>query len=451
MRYPVFWGIGNLLRQQQRAPDVYFPIERTEREFPGSLLLGTRLASDGFNAVIGPKELVKRLILSSSSSGIAFYKGVAEQTFRRPDFAYVGQDPETGLIYRNYSDFVQRRKIRIFRNFHSTDAYFTYGRFDFDYLTSAFPKAASRIHATGSPRTMLWGESGNTFFGPRIEAIQERYGEFCLLVSRAGRSARKSAGGVTNYVAQVAQTAETLLQRARKIRRVTGLNVVIRPHPSEDWMLWRKSVIGLEGIFVDSAFELGAWIRAAKFVVQAPISTAAFEAWMAGVPSIASEQADFHIAADGSCVEYVSHELCVASSVWEDQFLDVDSVLRQSALLRGSRRPNDIVRNRISWEGEDATKAIAKRFANLVNFERPSGIEVPFPLAVRSRIRRDHTRRMLNVERLGRRAAPPYKKWPVHLRRVVRDVSLARRVLGITSEIEAVQLLPDCFLLRRAR
>lgn len=438
------------MQQTPVARQVYFPIETTGRELAGHILLGTRLAGRGFTVTIGHRNPVARLVRAAPHSGIVYFKGNAQlQLFRRPDFAYVGQDPETGITYRRFEDHVARRS-QLFAGLADSNAYFAFGHHDHTFLTAHFPEFAHRIHLTGSPRAMLWGSFGNAFYAKDVEQIRSRYDSFCLAVSRSGRADKRDRKQHPARRRQVADTAELLLTRARTVREATGLSVVIRPHPSESWLEWKRAVQGVPGLHVESAFDLGAWIRAAKFIIQAPVSTAAFESWMAGTPSIASEVPEPHIGRDGTQAELVSHELCISSSLWNSSF-GLAEVFSRYRDMTDSARREALVRERIYRRDQDVTEEIADVIEGLTTETSHSQSQTSLGLALTERVRRHSLRRILDRERLGRRIPPPHKRWALQLDRIEAAVKLSEELLGLQSETLVAPVLPNCFQLRTAQ
>ncbi len=445
--------IGNL------APDVYFPIEITSREYAGYLLLAARLAASGLNAVIGHKSAVKSLTHSAAAPGVVFYKADAREGFAPKGFAFVGQDPETGLPYQHYADFVARRPYSMQR-LDTSAAYFCYGKDDYEYLTATNASSAQHIFPFGSPRTMLWGSHGDQFYAWRKEEIRTRYGPFVLVVSSGGRGSpvvarqlRRVSGVEQEYLRKrellARGSADTLLGRARAIRDRTGLNVVIRPHPAESWVQWRRDVQSDDGIFVDSAYELGAWIRAAEFVVQSTKSTTAFETWLADTPSIADAPPTASLGDDGSLADFVTHELCLPYPDERDVG-GIDSIRLNWANLKAEARPNELVERKLYSPPADATVEISAVIEGLVDRDRPSQVRGRAMDAITRGLRKPSWRRRRDREKLGRSEPPPFKKWTLHPADVARDLESAGKILGIDGDIRSHEILPNAFVVSRA-
>ena len=433
---------------QQTDPRVFFPVETTGRELSAHILLGTRLASRGVCAVVGHLGPVKRLVQSSPTTGIVFYKGDARlNLFGRSDFSYIGQDPETGITLKHFADHVARRP-KIFQNLDTTSAYFAFGDHDYSFLTTHFPHLQHKIHRTGTPRATLWGPLGHQFYQDDVAAIHTQYGEFCLAVSRGGRSDRHDRHQNADRRTQVEITAANLLRKAQELREATGLPVVIRPHPSESWRGWKRAVRDAAGIFVETCFDLSAWIRAAQVVVQAPTSTASFEAWLAKTPAIISEPPEPHVGKDGSRAEFVAHELCVSHSVWSPTF-DFAAMLREYEELRTSSKANSLVREKLYLAGSDVTVLMAEVIETLIDETRSSTIRAAARVSAIERFRMHSLARTLHQERLGRRMSPPHKRWALSPKRIDLLVRRAGRIIGVGDEVKASWLMPNCFVIER--
>ena len=427
-----------MVNRLQVAPDIYFPIEIGARELSGYLLLGARLADEGLNVIIGHKEPVQALIRQAERPGIIYYKGDARtEKFGRTDFAYVGQDPEMGIIYRDYAEFVAGRPFSMGR-IPTSDGYFTYGQFDYFHLRTCFESSRHMIHPTGSPRTMLWGQLGAVFFKHQVLEIAERYAPFVLVASRGGRGDRWDRLQNPERSRQVRRTADELLRRAQQVQAATGYNVVIRPHHSEDWREWKRSVTNFDGISIDSAYALSPWIRASEFVVQAPTSTTAFEAWEAGKMAIASEPPQPYIAKDGSRADFIAHLLCVSSDCFlGGSGLDLDAALKDYEGKKSLGELERMVRNRLYTPGRDATREIASVLLDMV--DAPSRYDAKPNLMSFGRewAQNPNWRQRINREELARYRPPPEKRWPLELTSIKERLSVAQEVLGIRKEILA--------------
>lgn len=455
-----------VLGSSDRAPDVYFPMEIIAREYAGHLLLAARLAGEGINVIIGHKVPVKSLIRSASEPGVIFYKSSprddsSSRPFRRSDgFAWVGQDPETGLPYRYYGDFVARRGG--LRRLDQADAYFCFGPDDYDYLTSLHPEAAGRIHPTGSPRTMLWGTAGETFYAVRIAEIRERYGRFVLMASSGGRgnpiAAKRARASRDPDIARAsrareddsARRAASLLQRARDTHSRTGLNVVIRPHPAESWVEWKRAVEGVAGVFIDSAYALGAWIRAAEFVVQTTRSTTAFEAWLADTPTIAADPPEPSLGRDGSRADLLTHELCLPYPEHGDIDISVPDIERRWAELRATHSPRILIERRLYSPPSDATAAISSIIGRLVDPGRPSGVRRTLSDRLIHGLTKRPNARRRERDALGASQPPAFKKPTLDPADVERDLAACVEILQIDCDIRAREILPNAFLVARA-
>ncbi len=435
------------------APDVYFPIEITTREYAGHILLAARLASRGMNAIIGHKTPVQGLTHAAKEPGIVFYKGAVEGGCRT-DFGYVGQDPETGLSYQDYSNFAARRYA--LSHLNTSQAYFCFGQDDYDYLSARNPHLAERIHPSGSPRTMLWGSHGAQFHAARTEEIWTRYGPFVLVVSSGSRGSpviakqlRRSSRGeqetIRKQMALARAHTSLLVERARAIRKGTGLNVVIRPHPVESWAEWRRDVENDEGLFVDSAYELGSWIRAAEFVIQSTKSTAAFETWLADTPNIADAPPTPVLRGDGSSVDFVTHELCIPFPGNRDMG-DIDLIRQNWSDLKAAGRPRKLLARKLYSPPKDATLHIADVIESLVDKARPSQVRRTAIAALRYGLMRPAGLLRRDREMLGRLKPPPFKRWTLRSHDVARDLESACSILGIDDDVHSYEIFPNTFV-----
>ena len=417
------------------SPDLYFPIEITTREYAGHVLLGTELASRGRTVVIGHKSQVKRIGRAAARCGVVFYK-----TTQIPDWAdghheVVGMDPEAGIVFRDFADFRLRQAIA--RDSRGCGQ-FCYGPDDHDLLTTEFPDLHHRIHLTGSPRVELWGTSGADFYSAASTRIQDHYGEFVLFTSSGGFAHEKdlekqrAEPGATWDAADHAHHFYLMALHAAR----SGFTVVLRPHPVDSWIAWQKTVADVPGIHIDTTYDLAAWTRVARAVVHPGTSTAAFEAVCAGIPAVSTQsKAKTNVATDLSHLAHdADHLIRLLTDAREGRLSTFPSAEARLLLERKLLHPL-----------EGATVRIADVLDTAVPFEGPSGVR--YQEHRFSGIRRRITRRRQPERTLGDHRPRPYKRDPLFLETVERDVASCLRILGRTDDVRVRELDENCFAL----
>ena len=419
------------------SPDLYFPLEITTREYAGHVLLGTEMAARGRTVVIGHKGPVTRIARAAQRRGVVFYKNsTMPPDLARTRHELVGMDPEAGIVYRDFSDFLQRRAV--VRRDSPNRAQFCFGPDDHDVLISKFPDLRHRIHLTGSPRVELWGPSGTDFYAVAMRQIRERYGDFALFTSSGGFGHEKVLGwrgADPKTTWERAEHAHHFFRMAEAAVKA-GLNVVVRPHPADSWVAWQSVVSNAPRMHIDSTFDLTAWARVAQVVVHPGKSTAAVEAVCAGTPTISTQSSLVtNVATDLSHLASDADHLAQLITEAEDGRLQTFPTPDAQMLL--SRK--------LLQPLEGATLRVADVLDSTLPCEGPTGVRFRKE-RLRGRLMRllsrQQPRRMLGDQR-----PRPFKRDPLLLESVEQDVMASLTILNRKDDLRVRQLTENCFAL----
>lgn len=459
---------GTARPRRRVAPDVYLPIEIVKREYAGHLLVAVELASRGINAIIGHKSNgVNKLAKFARHPGVMFYKSVLRNPYLDGGFLGVSQDPEAGIAWTDFTDFFQIRPD--FKDLATSEAYFCYGQDDLDGLRRLVPEAADRLVLAGSPRALLWGDAGAEFYRDQTEHIRDRYGDFVLFCSREKLAYPRTKSGtlpikqatiehfgsreaaeesVRKETAQSKQISDNFLRAADEIARSSGLNVVIRPHPGESWDHWHRATRHNPRLFVDSAFDLSPWARAARALVQNG-STAAFESWYAGTPTIAFGETADELDSGTKVTVAVPNRISlrvVGIDALKETLLDVD--VRWQQFLSATEFVE--LARKLHHPAEGPTKVIADVIEPLVDPALPSGVARPWhPGYLLLRAKMFVLARRMRQEFLGSQTPFPDKRRVITKDEIVRDVERAKAIVHVTDELSVKRLSANCFLISK--
>ncbi len=430
-----------ILSAETVAPDVYFPIEIMSREYSGHLLLATELAARGRNAVMGHKGRVVDAMQRATRGGLLFYKHTWNRAWSDDRHAFVGQDPESGISLADYADFHASGRID-FRD-SPTRGQFCFGPDDFEFLTHHSPEAADRIFPTGSPRISLWGRDGDIYYAKAASQIAARYGRFVLFASAAGGFPHENVlagAGMTTAAWKEASAGHSFFGLARRAAEKLDVPVIIRPHPAESWTAWADLIAPIRNLYLEKVFDLSAWTRNAIAVVHPGESTAALEAVVAGCPAIST----------GS---YPSDLMVPLSHVSRDPDHLIDLIRSAfSGTLPAivTSEAAVVVRRKLYHPIEGAAQRIADVLDVIAPVAGQSGLRpaTRWRSAQMSVVRSFRRTDSEDGEHLGRTMAPNYKRPPLSLARVRRDVESAAAVLG-RSAVNVNQLGENCFVLSR--
>lgn len=402
--------------------DIYLPIEITRREYSGHLLLATEMASRGYTVVIGTKRGVSELMKTAKRKGLLFYKNGRVPKMVGPHAAMVGMDPEAGISYGRFADFLEWRPS--LQNLAATTAQFAYGLDDYECLSErATPQG--RVHMTGSPRVELWGSAGDEFYRADIMRIRRRYGQFVLFASSGGFEHPNNVrrGWVSSeQVLAASNAAGRFLEFIAAAAVHLQCAIVVRPHPSDSWSEWRHRTRQLNNVFVDSSLDLSAWARSASAVVHPGTSTAAIESVVARVPAISvgtnSSSKDTNVD--------VPRTLSYQVESLSDFIPLLISALQGDLRHRLNDATEKLLHRKLMQPLEGATSRLADAIEGTVRFDARSGL---------SGTKRYYSALGLPFDRRGRpslavQKEPAFKLEVVSRRRLRDDVEGALRVLG---------------------
>lgn len=283
---------------------IFLPIEIMRREYLSKLLLSVELIKRGMPVIIGHKDSVINLALKTKEPGVLFYKAVMHgqkkgifQELKKKKFIVIAQDEEAGIIYENFKDFYKRR-ISL-KNIDQLDLFFTWGKDEYSFLINKFPKKIVKNY--GALRSCFWGELGKKFYQTNNLKIQNKIGNYILLVSNLATynsyltreqsikyRVKHRGFDLEKYKNQYAKEKKIFFQYIDLIKFITeklNKKVVIRPHPSEDIQKWKQSIKGINNVFVETENELLSWILASDFIIQNNC-TSSIEASASNVPVV---------------------------------------------------------------------------------------------------------------------------------------------------------------------
>lgn len=338
-----------------------------------------------------------------------------------------------------FADFFDIRPA--LHNLSTTAAYFCYGSDDYLFFTTKFPADAKRFHLTGAPRCALWGPDGDLFYARDVTRIRERYGSVVLFTSSGGfRHERYADESASAYLidAWSGSAARHFCAIARDVATSSPeTSVIIRPHPGDSWLQWRDLTAGLPNLYVEAAFDLSAWTRAASVVVHPGTSTAAFEAVCSGTPALSTTS---------NTVRNVASELSytapTAQAVLEYQRASVGKGLAAVP----STTAGALLKRKLHYPLEGAAQRVADVLLHTFDFAGPSGMVKP---KWRSNYLSKFNQRPQGSA-LARNTPPPFKRDPLTRARVEEDVAVAQSLLQHNTQVAIHQIEPNCFSIRGA-
>ena len=172
---------------QQRQ--IFLPLEVFTREYLGKLALSVELLRSNFEVVIGHNHTVRAIALESKKESV-YYEIKGESNLNMPHLSelkkksicLVGQDEEAGISYSNFDDF---RKFRPeVENIQKFDQFFLWGEDDLSFYRTSSNK--TNLIATGSPRSIFWGDFGTKFYEAKELRDKRIKGKYLLIITNFG-------------------------------------------------------------------------------------------------------------------------------------------------------------------------------------------------------------------------------------------------------------------------
>ena len=289
---------------QDLPRSLLLPVETTNREFDGKLLLALKALQRGYEPIIGSRTAM-HAILPSLPKSIYLAKGARsgsakvfsllealghvivaldeEALVRFPDDAFhMKLDPET---------------------FNRPRLLYAWGKSNADVWRSFRDYRGTPVLEAGNPRIDMLRPEIREYYRNDCLALQQRYGRFVLLSSnfafvnhfipnhvryKVAKSANKEKSDAvkSGFVAHKQTLFENFLALVPDLAKaIAPHTLVIRPHPSENASAWQDAAQGLANVHVIHEGPMAPWLMAANVLVHNGC-TSAIEASILGTPAI---------------------------------------------------------------------------------------------------------------------------------------------------------------------
>lgn len=289
--------------------NLYIPVEVKNRELHAKIYLAKHAAEKGFNVILGRKSDLNELIVRMPP-GIYFGLGAFENIrqfyakLKRQGFIVVVNEEE-GLV--TYSDkmYVDMRVSGA--TLEQIDELFTWGVENQRVLVEAFPECEEKFKVTGNPRFDLLKPQNRRVYASEMAEITAKYGRFVLvctsfssinhfdrnidylksLIDKKTLRSKESIENFNRYREVKENTFAAFLEAIPRLAAVNAsINIVVRPHPSENMDVYREYEAKFSNVHVDSRFPVHPWIIKAEALVH-HYCTTSIEALAADTPRFA--------------------------------------------------------------------------------------------------------------------------------------------------------------------
>jgi surface carbohydrate biosynthesis protein len=296
-------------------PTLIIPVENQVRELDPKLLLACVAADRGFTSIIGFRREI-HFHISSFPGGIYVSKSMTDASdsmfkiMQRLGGRVVAWDEEA-LVHLPPEIYYSRRLSTV--SIQMVSHFFAWGQDSADLWRSYphFPPDTP-IHVTGNPRCDLLRPDIRGYYDEEAGRIRDQYGEFLLVNTNfnhvnafspvqnlfrpqaaAGREPKfgRAAFGMTREYAQgLHRLKEGVFDAFQKMipeleREFPDLNIVVRPHPTENPEVYRRIAASCRRVHVTNAGNIVPWLMATRGVIHNGCTTG-LEATIAGVPAV---------------------------------------------------------------------------------------------------------------------------------------------------------------------
>lgn len=285
--------------------NLFVPIETKVRELHGKVLFSLYAANAGFRVIIGEQREVREQ-LPFRLPGIYVDKSVAqskEKWFQR--FSALGNTlvawDEEGLIFHD-GTYVEKRFSR--DAFRLIKRFYAWGEHHEKEIKASVSEAGGKIITSGNPRFDMLQKEYRPFYKERVEKIRRQLGRFVLVNTNFGHvnhfagpgykeKIRKKGRGpeMEKFIREWRQFQQQIFSEfVRGVQRLAAkledIQLVVRPHPSENHDYWKDVTAEYGNVHVLHEGNVIEWILASECVVHNDCTTAV-EAYLLNKPVIA--------------------------------------------------------------------------------------------------------------------------------------------------------------------
>jgi surface carbohydrate biosynthesis protein len=288
---------------------IFIPMETKAREFHAKFLLACVAAEAGFNVILGHKSTIKNK-LKSLPVGICIHfiaksNYYNEYKYYRDNKTRVVALDEEGLVFLN-KDVYQKYSVSN-EVLSLSDIFFAWGKVQAEIIAEKAPEASDKIVMVGNPRFDLLRHEYRNLFEDEVSLLRSRYGPFILINSSFGSYNHYYGHEVVIDQLKTKGFIKSKDEEAFQRRRIDfqgqlfhgfvemlpqleisypNYNIIIRPHPSENFKRWENETKKLSNVKVIHEGNVIPWLMASEAMIHNGCTTGV-EAYILNVPVIA--------------------------------------------------------------------------------------------------------------------------------------------------------------------
>lgn len=278
------------------ACTLMIPVENAVRELDAKLLLAAVAAERGFPVIVGSRQYLHYEV-PRIPRGVYLAKSMRKlsrvmfRILRELGHDIIGFDEEA-LVHPPAEHYYARRLDRF--AVRRVSQLLCWGEDNAELFRAYGPMRKKPLHITGNCRTDLLRPELRSYLDSDADRLRDQYGDFVLVASSFAAvrpfadSNNDDAHG--EFWAARARHRAALLEHFETMLPVLadtlpGVNVVVRPHPSESMDRWEELASRHPCIHVSARGNVLPWTVAAKTTIHNG-SSVAVEAAVLGVPVI---------------------------------------------------------------------------------------------------------------------------------------------------------------------
>jgi surface carbohydrate biosynthesis protein len=297
--------------------NVLFPVETINRELDYRLFLAVMLANKANSVFVGQHDVIHEMSKymrhgvyigkNVFPNGRDMETGQRHRVLKERGFVVVYLDEEGGSFRGDTEDAWARTlesQMDVTR-LEADDYVCAWGEFQKDLYASRNPRCRSNIRTTGHPRFDLYKTRYREYFQRDAQRIRRKHGPFILINTALSLAnpgpgieyafCRENGWDPGNpskrirHIAEYSYLCSVLNSFLSLINRLSlafpKLNIVVRPHPTEDFDFYGKIFAGVPNVRCVHEGPVAPWLFACEALVQNGCTTGV-EAYLAGTKVI---------------------------------------------------------------------------------------------------------------------------------------------------------------------